>query len=189
MSLTLRKPMSRETFFDWAEAQDERYEFDGEQPVLMTGGSRDHHRLSARLLALLVAQLDKDTFEALGPDAGVGTIGVRVRYPDALIATFAGNGTDRLVQEPVAVFEITSPSSSRTDRIIKLREYGAVDSIRVYVILEGDAAAATVFDKRPDGTWQAMPLIADDTVSLPAYGVQFTLASLYERILYQSSGS
>ena len=45
MSVTLRKPMSREAFFDWAEAQDERYEFDGEQ---MSSGYVARARLRAR---------------------------------------------------------------------------------------------------------------------------------------------
>ena len=29
MTLALRKTMTRQEFFDWAEAQDTRYEFDG----------------------------------------------------------------------------------------------------------------------------------------------------------------
>ena len=37
MSTALR--MTREEFFDWAQAQDIRYEFDGFAPVAMTGGN------------------------------------------------------------------------------------------------------------------------------------------------------
>jgi len=42
MNVALRKPMTREAFFAWAEAQDVRHEFDGSQPVAMTGGNLDH---------------------------------------------------------------------------------------------------------------------------------------------------
>ena len=34
--------MTREALFDWAEAQNEPYEFDGFQPVAMTGGTLRH---------------------------------------------------------------------------------------------------------------------------------------------------
>ena len=186
MSLTLRQPMSQGEFFDWAEAQDERYEFDGEQPVLMTGGSVGHSRLVGRLLTILLGQLDGSPFEPLGPDAGVATVGAGVRYPDAVITSGLNLGTDRLVKAPVAIFEVISPSS-RIDRIVKLCEYGQVESIRTYIVLESDAPAATSFSKQADGSWVATPLTADDTVSLPGVGVDFALASLYKPVLRSSA--
>ena len=145
----------------------------------MTGGSIGHSRLMVRLLATLVAQLEGGAFEALGPEAGVATVGASVRYPDAVIPVGSGPGTARLVKEAVAVFEIVSPTSSRTDRIVKLREYGQVGSIRTYVILEVEAPAATMFDKQADGSWKATPLTVDDAISLSGYGVGFSLAALY----------
>ena len=42
MIVALRPPMSREEFFLWAEAQDERYESDGWQPVRITGERLGH---------------------------------------------------------------------------------------------------------------------------------------------------
>ena len=38
--------MTREEFFDWAEAQDIRYEFHGCAPVAMTGGTVDHSQIT-----------------------------------------------------------------------------------------------------------------------------------------------
>ena len=45
-------------------------------------------------------------------------------------------GAARTIPGAVVVFEIVSPTSSRIDRIIKVREYAAVPSIRRYVILK-----------------------------------------------------
>jgi hypothetical protein len=39
MNVALRRTMTREDFLAWAEGQEERYEFDGFQPVAMTGGT------------------------------------------------------------------------------------------------------------------------------------------------------
>ena len=148
MSATLRKPMSREEFFEWAEAQDERYEFDGEQPVLMNGGLVGHNRLQRRLAAMLQARLSGQHFEVLGPNDGVGTTGKRVRYPDALVSRGFTTWTERLVANVVAVFEVASPSTSRVDQVMKLREYGAVETIRSYAIFETESPAVTAFEKQ-----------------------------------------
>ena len=53
-----------------------------------------------------------------------------MRCPDALITRTKPPGADLLVPDPVAVFEVLSPSSGQVDRIVKVREYAAVPSIR-----------------------------------------------------------
>ena len=45
MNAPLRKPWTQEEFFSWAERQEGRYEFDGFQPVAMTGGTAHHNRV------------------------------------------------------------------------------------------------------------------------------------------------
>ena len=85
MSIAFHLPrMIREEFLDWAEAQEERYEFDGLQPVAMTGGNRDHSQISQNIYFAVRTQMKGTGGEPLGPDAGVATIGNAVRYPDAL---------------------------------------------------------------------------------------------------------
>jgi len=44
MNAPLRKPWTQEEFFAWVGHQDRRYEFDGFQPVAMTGGNANHSR-------------------------------------------------------------------------------------------------------------------------------------------------
>ena len=39
MNVSLRKPMTIDQFLAWEERQELRYEFDGLQPVAMTGGT------------------------------------------------------------------------------------------------------------------------------------------------------
>ena len=54
MNLAVRKPMSLAEFLEWEERQELRYEFDGIEPVAMTGGSVGHatiQQISPSLLA------------------------------------------------------------------------------------------------------------------------------------------
>ena len=182
MNLALRQPlMTRDQFLDWVQAQEGRHEFDGFQPVAMTGGTGNHSRTCQNIYFALRSRLRGTGCEALGPDAGLATIGNAVRYPDALVTCTKFPGTALLVPGVIVVFEVLSPTSGRTDRIDKLREYHAVPSIRSYVILEHLSAALTVFS-RTDGTadWTAIALTADDSLDMPEIGMSVPVTEFYE---------
>ncbi len=184
MNVAIRKArMTRETFFDWAQTQDARYEFDGFQPVAMTGGSINHSQTTQNIHFALRTRLGGSGCRPLGPDAGVATIGDAVRYPDALVTCTKVEGTARVVPGVIAVFEVLSPTSGRTDRIDKLREYRAIASVRRYVILEHASAALTVFE-RADGEsdWTATALTSDDVLRMPEIGIEIPVGEFYENV-------
>jgi Uma2 family endonuclease len=80
----------------------------------------------------------------------------------------------------VVVFEVLSPSSGRVDRIIKVREYAAVSSIRRYVILEYTGAGMTVLSRSgPDVAWTAATLTDGDALALPETGIEIPVAEIY----------
>ena len=189
MTVALRKIMTRQEFFDWAETQDARYEFDGFQPVAMTGGTVGHSRVIRNVNFQLTNRLRGKTCEPLGPDAGVATVGDTVRYPDAVVSCTESGNRDRLVPNPVIVFEVVSPSSVRTDRVTKLREYGAIPTIRRYVIIEPDAVAVTVLSRdHADEPFRAAGLTGDDTLSLPEIGIDIPVDAIYEGIAFDETG-
>ena len=174
MSNALRRPsMSRDEFFAWAQVQDARYEFDGFEPVAMTGGSLKHNQMCQNLYAALRPRLRGSARRLYGPDAGVATVGDAVRYPDGVLTCTDAPAEGRLVTAPVVVFEVLSPGSGRVDRLEKLREYRAVASIRRYVILEYKSTDLTMF-ARVDGQadWTATALTADDTLPMPEIGIE-----------------
>jgi Uma2 family endonuclease len=182
VALTERR-MTREEFFDWAQARDERYEFDGFQPVAMTGGSVNHSTITINILAGLLQRLRGRPCRPLGPDAGVATVGDKVRYPDALITCTRTPGEDRLALNPVVVFEVLSPDSGRTDRIDKVREYGATPTILRYVIVERTSIGLTVLS-RADGAqpWTAAALADGDVLAIPEVGVEIPVAEFYDNV-------
>ena len=173
--------MTREAFLDWAALQNGRHEFDGFQPVAMTGGTRDHSQICQNIYAALRARLRGTGCVPLGPDAGVATIGDAVRYPDALVTCTKGPGSDRVVPGAVVVFEVLSPTSGRTDRIDKLREYQAVPSIRRYVILEhGSVGLAVHARARGEDAWTATALTEGDVLQMPEIGIEVPVVEFYE---------
>ncbi len=86
MSATFRVPtMTRDQFLNWAEAQGGRHEFDGFQPVAMTGGNLNHNQIAINILVALRGRLGGTGCRPHGMDAGVATIGDTVRYPDGVV--------------------------------------------------------------------------------------------------------
>jgi Uma2 family endonuclease len=183
MNAPLHKPWTQDQFFAWAGTQEGRYEFDGFAPVGRTGGTANHNRITLNIQAALRARLRGGPCEPLGPDAGVATIGTAIRYPDALVTCSPFAGTALTIPGVVAVFEVVSQSTSRTDRIVKVREYAAVATIRRYVILEATTAGITVFERPdPSTAWTATTLTSDDTLRMVELGIEIPVAAFYERI-------
>ena len=185
MNVALRKSWTQDEFFIWASAQETRYEFDGFQPVAMTGGNAGHGRVIRGLHRALNARLFGGPCEPLGPDAGVETVNKAVRYPDALVSCSKFENEVHVVPGVVVIFEVLNPTSGRMDRIIKVREYAAVASIRRYVMLESSSVGLTVMERsHPEQVWQATVLTQDDILRMPELGIEIPIAEIYEDITF-----
>jgi Uma2 family endonuclease len=177
MSTALRAKMTLEHFLAWEERQPLRYEFDGWQPVAMTGGTVAHELIGGTLRALLYERLRGKPCRSVGPTLKIEVMG-RIRYPDAFVYCAPVVPGATVIREPVVVFEVLSPGTSRTDRIEKLLEYQATPSIQRYVILEQDSIGAMVFS-RQGSAWDGRALTETDTLAMPEIDVELALADIY----------
>ena len=174
--------MTRGKFLAWAQRQGARYEFDGFQPVAMTGASVNHNHIVRNTYRALYARLRGSGCHPMGPDDGVATIGDAIRYPDAVITCTRTPGTSDLVERPAAVFEVISPGNSAIDRIGKVREYLAVPTIQTYVIVEQNSIGLTVLRRHHNNAWIASTLTADDVLRLHEPDVDLPVVELYENV-------
>jgi Uma2 family endonuclease len=185
MSAPLHRSWTQDEFFAWAGAQEGRYEFDGFQPVDMTGGTVNHAIIMQSVHAALRGRLRDGRCRPLGPDVGVATVGAAIRYPDALVTCAKLDGAALTVPGVVVVFEILSPKTSRTDRIVKVREYAAVASIRRYVILESTSVGLTVLERDgPDEAWRVTTLTADEVLRMPEIDSEIPVAEFYDEVSF-----
>jgi Uma2 family endonuclease len=182
MNLPLRKPMTLPEFLEWESGQEFRYEFDGFQPVAMTGGTRAHATIQRNLAVSLTGRLRGTPCNFLGSDLKIEAAG-RIRYPDGFVVCSPGPNTSTVVTDPIVVFEILSPSTSSTDRIEKHEEYRATPSIQRYVILEQDRIAATVF-ARAGGDWIGHVFLDGAILAMPEISVDVPLAEFYDGLVF-----
>jgi Uma2 family endonuclease len=184
MNLALHKAMTLPEFLEWEQKQETRYEFDGFQPVAMSGGTAAHAQIQRDLAISLGGRLRGRRCQFYGSDLKIEVAG-RIRYPDGFVVCGPVPPTSTVVRDPVVIFEILSPSTSGTDRIVKTREYQATPSVQRYIILEQDRVAATVF-ARVDGDWVGHVLADDAVLAMPEIDVEFPLAELYEGLVFDA---
>ncbi len=185
MSEPAKTAWTQEEFFAWPGHQEGRYEFDGFAPVAMTGGSFAHSRIMRRLYRALESALGSGPCEPLGPDMGIVTAGNAVRYPDGLIRCGETIVEPQSYTAPdvIVVFEIISPRSGRVDRIVKVREYAAVPTIRRYVIIESAFPGLQVLARaNGDEAWSTTTLTSGDMLRMPEVGAEIPVDALYEGV-------
>ena len=180
MSTALRDAMTFAEFLAWEEAQEPRYEFDGFAPVGMTGGSVEHATIQRNLITALTNRLRGRPCQAFGSELKILVAG-SVRYPDAFVVCTPIARGSHLVEDPVVIFEILSPSTALTDRIVKNREYRATPSVQRYVLLEQLRPAATVF-AREGAEWLGRLADSDAVLAMPELGIALPLAEVYEGV-------
>jgi Uma2 family endonuclease len=172
-----------EAYLDWEARQPIRHELVDGQIHAMGGGTAEHDSIGNNLRAALHAQMRGKPCRPHGPDLKVKA-GKDGRYPDALIDC-GPRVTDALhAQEPVAVFEVLSKSTGWIDQSLKLRDYDATPTIRIYVLISQDELRAMVYSRDADGRLgiQSAVLIEgmEASIEVPELGLTLPFSDLYE---------
>jgi len=187
MNIALRRPMTLDEFLAWERGQELRYEFDGMQPVAMTGGTVEHSVIATNLVRALEDRLRGTPCRAFRGDLKI-LVASRARYPDAMVTCSpVPRGTD-IIPDPIVVFEVLSSTTASTDRIEKNEEYRTTPSIQRYVMLEQTRQAATVFSRAGDD-WVGHVLTGDAVLAMPEIGVDLPLGDLYAGIEFSETSS
>jgi Uma2 family endonuclease len=183
MNLAVRKSMSLAEFLEWEERQELRYEFDGVEPVAMTGGTAGHATVQRNLAIALGGRLRGKPCQFYGSDLKIQVAENHIRYPDGMVVCSPVDRSAKVVHDPIVIFEVLSPGTAAKDRIVKAREYQATPSVQRYVMLEQARIAATVHVRAADG-WNVLVLKDGDTLALPEIGLAIPLVEFYEGLTF-----
>jgi Uma2 family endonuclease len=177
MSVAIHQPMTLAEFLAWEARQEPRWEFDGFQPVSMTGATLAHEIIGGNVRTALQNRLAGSRCRALGPTMKIEVAG-RIRYPDAFVICTQGPPRSTVVRDPIVVFEVLGDSTAHTDHFTKLREYSATPPIQRYIMLEQDAIEAIAYVR--DGTnFMVETLTADDTMRMPEIDIEIPMTEFY----------
>jgi Uma2 family endonuclease len=179
MGMAQRRSMTLDEFLVWERRQELRYEFDGFEPVAMTGGTLNHAAIADNAVDAL-RRLLRPSCRVFRGEVKVVVDG-RVRYPDVVVTCSPIDGQSDILPNPVVVFEVLSPSTAVVDRLTKNAEYAATPSILRYVMLEQVRIGATVF-AREGANWVGTVLLDHAVLAMPEIGVELKLRDLYAGI-------
>lgn len=172
-----------EAYLDWEAVQPVRYELVDGQVHAMGGGMAEHDTIGNNLRAALHTQLRRAACRPHGPDLKVRA-GKDGRYPDALVDCGRRVPGALQAQEPVAVFEVLSRSTSWIDQSLKLRDYDATPSILTYVLVSQDELRAMVYTRDEDGRLGIQSAVvlegADASIDIPDLGLALAFSAIYE---------
>ncbi len=178
MNVALRKPMTVDQFLAWEERQEQRYEFDGFQPLAMAGGTAAHAAIQVNLITALRTSLRGKPRRPYGSELKIEVAG-RIRYPEAFVVCTPVPPRLKVVTDPVVVFEVLSDGTANDDLVIKNAEYRATPSIQRYVILQQTHAGAIVFARKGED-WVTELLTGDEAMlRMPEIGIEIPLAEIY----------
>lgn len=178
MTVAARQTWTLTDFLAWEQQQELRHEFDGFQPVAMTGGTLAHATIQSNLAISIGSRLRGKPCRFVGGDIKVLTT-TTSRYPDGLVIWLLEPNDSTVADDPIVIFEILSRSTASTDHINKNQEYKSLPSVHRYVMLEQELIGATVFFWMDD-KWIGHVLADGDTLDLPEIGTRLPLAELYE---------
>jgi Uma2 family endonuclease len=180
-TLVPKARMRVEEFLIWSERQpDARYELVDGEIVAMTGDSVRHNRTK-----FAAARALEDAVRAAGLPCTVFLDGVGVpindetlRIPDVLVQCGPEPAPEALVVEsPLIVVEVVSPSSERDDINAKLLNYFSVGSIRHYLIIFSEKRVVLHHHRNEAGAI-ATHIAHDGNINLTPPGITVSVAAL-----------
>ena len=170
-------------FLDWADGQEEHFEFFDGGIRMMTSPSVAHERVARNILIALGNALRGGPCEPFGGSMSV-EVGNNAPKPDVTVTCTPESG-NRL-RHPVVIVEVLSPSTADADRGRKWTLYRTLPSLRHYLLLEQDRVAADLYTREGAG-WRITTLEGEDAgVDLAAVGVMLRLGEVYAGVTFEA---
>jgi Uma2 family endonuclease len=172
-----------ERWVAWMETLPFKFELIGDRLVMMTGGTRKHALLSARVVTSLTVQLRGQRCEAYNADflLNLGKIDTDREEKFYPVASVVCDETRDWTDRPVLLVEVLSKRTWREDWGRKLTRYRQIPSLIHLVYLWQDEPRARVWEQGCPEPWEVGGMEA--TVDLPRLGLRLLLSELYQGIV------
>lgn len=158
-----------------------RHEFVAGFVYAMSGTSKRHNRIVARLLMRALAAEGDSGCRAYAESVAL-SLGDRVYYPDLMVTCGPPSADDYFEYNPSILVEVLSESTYHVDRREKLIAYREIASLRHYVIVAQDERYVHHHWRDADGAWHYDVLLEQGEVQLPSLGIVLTLDDTYDGI-------
>ncbi|MBL8203520.1 MAG: Uma2 family endonuclease [Blastocatellia bacterium] len=179
-----------EEYFALEKVGDARYEYWDGEIFCMSGGSKEHYRLTRNIYRWLDRVVQGGKCEAFMPDTPITTPKLPpYRYPDASVVCGESrfeniHGIDALVN-PILIVEVLSPTTELADKEDKRIAYQAIESLQEYVLIAQDKVEVTHYTRKGDLWFRDVVSDLSTSLQLTSLASTITLAELYRGVVSQ----
>ena len=177
-----RQPIDR--FLAWESTQPRRHEYAAGVVHALTGGTVRHSLLTLNLVRLLHGPARARHCVVVASDVPLLAAADRVYYPDVMLACGRTPHDERIIEQPVLVAEVTSPSTRATDQREKVEAYCRLDALRLYLIIDQRRRHVVAYARESlEQPWQRAEYSGlEEQITVPSFGTTFTVGALYDGV-------
>lgn len=184
MATLARHLVTVEEFLDIAFDTDERYELDNGVIRMMAGGPAIHARIQGNVFLALGQKLAGSGCSAFGPDMGVSTHRLSLRYPD--VSVFCGrdgpeNDNLKAFDDPRLIVEVLSRSTRTRDIEVKLPEYRTVETLDTILYIDPEDESIHLETRDEHRNWVVVTFGQGENVAIPPLSLTLTWEEISAR--------
>jgi Uma2 family endonuclease len=181
----LKYPTDPDVFLDWEQRQTERYELVGGVVRMMVGGTIGHNDITGNVFSALRQRLRGTPCRARSVQTRVQAPGGQLLYPDVLVSCTPRRPDELVVDDPVLIVEVLSPSTAHYDQTAKRWAYQAIPSVRQILYVAPDEAKIEIVTRETDHSWRSVFVTGLDAVlPLDSLDLGLPMADVYDDIAF-----
>jgi len=181
-ALRIEQPMSVEEYLAFERAAEIKHEYDDGEIIAFAGASRTHNLVSSNSSRYLGNQLEGKPCEVYVAEMRVRVAPTKYVYPDVVVVCgepeFADEEFDILLN-PTVIIEVLSASTESRDRGDKLQYYGALGSVKDYLLIAQARIRVDHYIKQSPTEWNLRVYTdAADEIEIASIGCKLSVASM-----------
>ena len=155
----------------------------------MTGGSPQHARIAASVIASMVVQLKGKPCSVYSSDLRIASANsTLITYPDVSIVcgepAFHDSKKD-VVTNPVVLVEVLSDSTEAYDRGKKFTYYRTIESLQDYILVSQKEPMIDLYSRETNGTWRIQSITGlepEAAIDVPSIACRLLLSDVYDGV-------
>lgn len=177
--------ISEDTYLENEATSPVRHEYIDGAVHAMTGGSLRHNLITLNLATLIRAHLRSTPCRVFMSDAKLRVAKQNAYYyPDVMVSCApslqALSASEAVVEAPVLLIEVTSPTTDGIDRREKLMAYRTLPTLKEYVLVAQDQPEIEIHARLSDTSWEITTLAPGDPVFFGSIDFTTGFGAVYE---------
>jgi len=174
--------MSLDEYLAFEEQSPVKHEYVAGEVYAMSGVTTRHNLINLNITRHLHQPARKRGCRVFAADVKLKAAADRIYYPDVIVACGKAAQVELIVEEPMLVVEITSPSTRASDRREKLDAYRRMPSLRMYMIVDQRRRHVFVYRRNVVAEWLRDEMHGEGEIPIPTLETELKMDHIYDDV-------